>query len=86
LEECVQGRQAVVPRPGTVAAHEFKVFEELSQESCIEILHAQLRGGASQAFGCESEQQAEGVPISSYCVGACVKLLLQSIGKEKLHK
>jgi hypothetical protein len=30
LEECVQRRQAVVSRPGTVATHEFEMFEELS--------------------------------------------------------
>jgi hypothetical protein len=36
LEECVQSRQAVIPRPRTVAADEFEMFEELSQKRCVE--------------------------------------------------
>jgi len=53
LEERVQSRQAVVPRPGTVAASDFEVFEELSHEIRIEVLHTQLGGCASEALGCE---------------------------------
>jgi hypothetical protein len=36
-EEGVQGRQAVVARPGAVAASEFEMFQELTQEGRIEI-------------------------------------------------
>jgi hypothetical protein len=49
LKERVQSRQAIVPRSGTVAAREFEFFEELSQESCIEVLYPQLGGRASEA-------------------------------------
>jgi hypothetical protein len=86
LKERVQSRQAIVPRPGTVAACKFEVFEELPQESCIEVLHPQFGGRASEALGRETEQQAEGVPISCYGVRAGAKLFLQSVGKETLDE
>jgi hypothetical protein len=86
LKKRVQSRQAIVPRPRTVAARAFEVFEELPQESCIEILHPQFGGRASEALGCETEQETEGVPIGCYGVRACAKLFLQSVGKETLDK
>jgi hypothetical protein len=86
LKERMQSRQAIVPRPRTIAARTFEVFEELPQESCIEVLHPQFGGRASEALGCETEQQTEGVPIGCYGVRACAKLFLQSVGKETLDE
>jgi hypothetical protein len=74
LEEGVYRGQTVVSCPCAVATVEFEVFEELPQEGNIEVLHEQFGRRPSETLGGELEQQAEGIPVSSYGVLACTEL------------
>jgi hypothetical protein len=74
LEKGVYRGQTVVSRPSAVAAVEFEVFEELSQEGDIEVLHEQFGRRPFEALAGELEQQSEGIPVSRYSVLACTEL------------
>jgi hypothetical protein len=69
-----------------VATVELEVFEELPQESNIEVFPEQFGRCPSQALGCKLEQQSKGIPVSRYGVLARTKSLNQSVGEEALQE
>jgi hypothetical protein len=83
-EEGAQCGETSVSRPGAVPAVAFEVFQELAEEIRVELLHADVGGRPSEALRCETEQQAEGVPIAGHSVRARAELSEQPVREKTL--
>jgi hypothetical protein len=58
------------------------VFEEQTQEGCVEIFDQDFRRYFAKLFFCKMQKQAEAVAISRYGVRARLPLVKQAISKE----
>ncbi len=69
-----------------VTACFLEVIEEVADEGCVQILEGQLRRGLPQPLFGESQEQAEGVPVSRDGVRAGSALPQETVGEEGLHQ
>ena len=75
LEERVDGSQARIPCAGAILTNPFQVFEEQTQEGCVEIFDQDFRRYFAKPCFCKMQKQTEAVAISRYGVRACSQLV-----------
>jgi hypothetical protein len=78
--------QTDITSASTVLSVLLEVIKEIADERHVQILDQELRGCFTEAFFCKMEEQAKGIAIPRYGVGACSPLPAQAVCKKRLEK
>jgi hypothetical protein len=76
--------QTSIPSTNAVATITLEMFQELTNERCIELFQRQVRGGFAKSFRCKPEKESERIAVARDCVATCASLLKQPIREEGL--
>ena len=81
-EEGVDGGQAAVAGPWTVAAFVLEMAQEVTHECRVDVIECEVRRRLLQRSLGVVNQQAEGVPVTGDGMRACLTLFDQAFGEE----